>query len=79
MSKSTFMYNICIEYGLTQKTLDLSFSLCYFKAYKNYERSTYYNLTMPHKKFYNYSYKLETVFKDYFLKLSLELGFRLNI
>jgi len=73
---SQYSCSICIKYAKTQKSLDTSFLLCYFKAYENQECSTFGNLTMPHEEFYNYVYKLETMFIEYFPKLSVELGAR---
>ncbi|CAI6344938.1 unnamed protein product [Macrosiphum euphorbiae] len=65
---------ICLEYAKTQKNLDPSFLLCFFKAYENAEKSTFGNLNMPHENFYNYVYSLESEFINSFPILSVEKG-----
>lgn len=42
---------ICLEYAKTQKILDPSFLLRFFKAYENAEKSTFGNLNIPIKIF----------------------------
>lgn len=66
--------DICINYAKTQKRLDPSFLLCFFKAYENAEKSMFGNLQMPHDNFYNYVYDLESAFIDSFPILSVEVG-----
>lgn len=76
MSKCLIQHSceICLEYAKTQKKLDPSFLLCFFKAYENAEKSTFGNFNMPHENFYNYIYKLESEFVDSFPAVSVEVG-----
>lgn len=48
---SQHLCSIYITYVKTLSNLDLSFLLCYFKAYENQESLTFGNLTMPHEEF----------------------------
>jgi len=65
---------ICLEYAKTQKNVDPSFLLCFFKAYENAEKTTFGNLNMPHEHFYNYIYNLESEFINSFPIVSAEVG-----
>lgn len=57
---------ICIDYAHSQKQLDHSFLLSYYKAYPTSDHSTFGNLMMPHHTFYNYINELENIFINNF-------------
>lgn len=64
--------DICINYAKSQKRIDDSFILCYFKAYENKESSTFGNLMMPQDTFYNFIHQLELIFIQRFPLVSIE-------
>lgn len=73
--------SICIDYAKTQKKIDESFLLCYFKAYENAEKSTFGNLMMPQHAFYEYINELENIFISRFPQVAIEkeVGIKLKL
>lgn len=63
---------LCIEYGRSQKDLDKTLLLCYFKAYTNKEKTVFGNLQMPHTSFYDYINELENLFTENFPVFAVE-------
>jgi len=61
-----------IEYGKSQKDLDRTFLLCYYKSYTNSENTTFGNLQMPGINFYNYINELENIYVQRFSILAVE-------
>ncbi|CAI6358330.1 unnamed protein product [Macrosiphum euphorbiae] len=72
---------VCIHYTKSQKKLDDSFLLCFFKAYGNSEESMFGNLMMPQHEFYDYIDELENIFINRFPQLSIEnkVGIKLKL
>jgi len=72
---------VCINYAKSQKKLDDSFLLCYFKAYENAEKSVFGNLMMPQHEFYDFIDELENIFINRFPQLSIEneVGIKLKL
>lgn len=67
-------YDLCIEYGRSQKHLDQSFLLCHFKAYTNTEQTTFGNLQMPDNDFYQFIFELKNIFILRFPLLTVAKG-----
>ncbi|XP_025406891.1 uncharacterized protein LOC112680883 [Sipha flava] len=63
--------DICINYAKSQKQLDESFLLCYFKAYENAEKLTHGNLMMPLHKCNEHINELVNIFINRFPQLSV--------
>jgi len=61
----------CINYANFQQNLEQSFLLSFFKSTSN-DNSLYGKLLMPHDDFYNYIFKLESIFIEHFPSLAIE-------
>lgn len=61
----------CINYANFQQNLEKSFLLSFFKSTSN-DNSLYGKLLMPHDDFYNYIFKLESIFIENFPSLATE-------
>ncbi|XP_060869573.1 uncharacterized protein LOC132944310 [Metopolophium dirhodum] len=72
---------VCIHYAKSQKKLDDSFTLLYFKPYEYSEKSMFGNLMMPQHEFYVFIDELENIFINRFPQLSIEneVGIKLKL